>query len=122
MKSFQILIFLLLLGYIITGCTSKIDEVGPPPPDLIPRDTMVNIIADIHLMDAIMQNAQKRGDDQLENKKIILYESIMEKHQITRDQFESSLEYYEQNLDVIDAIYADVITRLSKMKSGAEQE
>jgi hypothetical protein len=120
MKNFRffILTFTFFLGFY--SCTSKIEKVYPPPEDLIPQNEMVDIIVDLHLMDAVLQSSQKRGDSEMESKKYYLYESILEKYDITREQFESSMEYYQQNLENIDAIYADVITKLSKLKSEAE--
>ena len=44
----------------------------------------------------------------------------MEKYGITREQFETSFNYYLVDLDVMDNIYARAITKLSKMKSEVE--
>ncbi|RLD55738.1 MAG: hypothetical protein DRJ05_12460, partial [Bacteroidetes bacterium] len=41
---------------------------------------------------------------------------------ISREQFESSMGFYQSDLEVMDEIYADVITKLSIMKSEMEKE
>lgn len=115
------LILILLAGGII-GCTHKLEVEEQPPEDLIPRDTMVSIFVDLRLMDAVLNFEQLRGSRHVDDKKYYLYLSVMDKYCITREQFERSFSYYQEDLDQIDQIYADAITRLSLMKSKEEQE
>jgi len=122
MKLSRFVIWPSILFLMLLSCTSKIEKITPPPDNLIPQNTMVEIIVDLHLMDGVLQSSQKRGDREMESKKYYLYKSILEKYDITREQFESSMEYYQQDLETIDAIYADVVTELSKMKSETENE
>lgn len=112
---FSILIFFL-------SCTPAIDRLQPPPDDLIPRDEMINIVVDLRLMDAVLSTKQKAKAKDAENTKYYLHNSILEKYGITRDRFERSHAYYQQDLKILDDIYAEAITRLSKMKSELEKE
>jgi len=122
MKPFRILVIFILVLFLMPGCTSKLDQVSPPPADLIPRDVMIDVLVDFHLYDAVLQSSTKRGDENKDYKKYFLYTSIVEKYNITREQFENSILYYQQDIEVMDAIYAEVITKLSKMKSEAEKQ
>ena len=45
----------------------------------------------------------------------------MEKYGITRDKFERSMEYYQSDLKVLDEIYEEAITKLSKLKTEEVQ-
>jgi hypothetical protein len=105
-----------------SGCTEKVREKAIPPNDLIPRDEMVDIIVDMHLYDAIIWKEQKTKTKKIQVEKLFLYESILEKYHITKEKFESSMGFYQSDLEVLDEIYADVITKLSKMKSETEKE
>ncbi len=109
---------IILLG----GCTEKVQTEAIPPDDLIPREEMIGIIVDMHLFDAIIWKDQKTKPKSIQQRKHHLYKSILEKYNISREQFESSMKYYQSDLGVFDEIYADAITKLSKMKAEVEKE
>lgn len=117
-----LLLFTLLLSAGISGCTEKLNKEKEPPADLINRDTMVSIFVDLRLMDAVLNYEQRNGNRKINDIKFYIHNSIMDKYGITRDQFERSFTYYQTDLDVIDKIYADAITRLTKMRSKIKME
>ena len=118
-----LIVFIVLFSLIFqSGCTEKVRKKQLPPDDHIPREEMVDIIVDMHLYDAIIWKEQKTKTRKIQYEKFFLYESILEKYQISREQFESSMDYYQSDLEVMDEIYADVITKLSIMKSEMEKE
>jgi hypothetical protein len=122
MKQSSFVIAVLVSLIFQLGCTEKVREKQVPPEDLIPRDEMVDVIVDMHLYDAIIWKKQKNKIKKIQFDKFFLYESILEKYHISREQFESSMSYYQSDLEVLDEIYADVITKLSILKSETEKE
>ena len=113
---------MILLAAGISSCTQKLNKETEPPADLINRDSMVSIFVDLRLMDAVVNYEQRQGNWKINDIKFYMHNSIMDKYGITREQFERSFTYYQTNLEVIDQIYADAITRLTKMKSKIEIE
>lgn len=85
---------------------------------------MVDIIVDLEIYDAIINTESKKKDNKpiIHYKKYYLYNSILEKYDITREQFNQSFEYYQNDLEFLDGMYADAITQLSKMKSEVDKE
>ncbi|MCF8369555.1 MAG: DUF4296 domain-containing protein [Bacteroidales bacterium] len=83
---------------------------------------MVDILVDIRLFEASLVFDQKKGVKDFNERKYYLYNSIMNKYNISREQFESSFTYYQSDLEVMDKIYADAITKLSLVKSKLELE
>lgn len=77
---------------------------------------MVDVVVDLRLMDAIMNVKLRKKEMGLDSVNVLLHNSIMEKHGITRDQFERSLAYYQKDLKVLDEIYEQAITKLTLMK------
>lgn len=122
MKQAQIVSVIFISLILQAGCTEKVQEKQIAPDNLIPRDEMVDIIVDMHLYDAIIWKEQKTKTKKIAYDKLFLYESILEKYHISGEQFESSMSYYQSDLGVFDEIYADVITKLSVMKSETEKE
>ncbi|MEZ5083871.1 MAG: DUF4296 domain-containing protein [Bacteroidales bacterium] len=111
-----------LISLLIWGCTTKLENHPDPPENLIHRDTMVNIIVDLRLFEAKLTFQQKKVSKTFGKYKLYLHNSVMEKYHIDRDQFDESFEYYQYDLKTLDGIYADAITRLSKIKSQVEIE
>lgn len=104
----------------MSQCTRKIDKEIDPPENLIPMDEMVDLIVDMRIYDAIIKTKQQMPGSNVNYYRYFLHNSIMEKYDITREQFETSFNYYLVDINVMDEIYADAITKLSKMKSEVE--
>ena len=116
MRKTGIILFVITGLMIFGNCTRSINRKQNEPADLIPRDTMVNIIVDLRLMDATLVVNQRNGESNNNNLKYFLNNSIMNKYNITRPQFDSSFYFYERDLKVLDGIYADAITKLTLMR------
>ncbi|MCB0806064.1 MAG: DUF4296 domain-containing protein [Bacteroidales bacterium] len=109
--------------FLIQACTQKVEVSEVKPENLIPRDSMVDILVDMQIMESILMIEQKRGShSEVNEKKYELYNDILEKHNISKEEFDSSFVYYQNDLKVLDEIYADAITKLSKMKTNVNLE
>lgn len=116
------LIISILSFMVVFGCTQKVETVVIPPENLIPKDQMVDIVVDLLLYDAILVKKQRKNEKDQDYTKYYLHNSIMEKYNITRESFETSFDYYAHNLKVMDEIYAEAITKLSKMQAEIETD
>ena len=119
----QSILYLLAFIFLIIqpACTRKLTEEAIPPVDLIPQEQMVDIILDLHVYDAIM-NSMKRKPKKIQNEeRFYLYNSVIEKHKITREQFKASFKYYQEDIEVMDQIYEEVEKKLNIMKSEIEK-
>lgn len=112
-------IFFLL---VLFGCTQKVETVVTIPENFIQQDQMVDIVVDLLLMDAVLVKKQKKKSKDLDFSKYYLHNSILEKYNITRGEFDSNFTYYAQNLKVMDVIYAEAITKLTKMQGEIDSE
>lgn len=79
---------------------------------VIPRDSLINIIVDMHIADAVLLNplVQSKISDVSSNQ---LYHSVLEKYGITKSRFIESMKYYAENPLVLDSIYYNVIEKLN---------
>ncbi len=116
------LFFIILSILLFSGCTNKIDDKKNIPADLIAKDQMVDVVVDLRLLDAIMNVKLRKKETGLDSVNVLLYNSIMEKHGITREQFERSLTFYQGDLKVLDEIYEQAITKLILMKPEKTEE
>lgn len=97
------LISTLLLG----ACAEKVIE---PPEDLIPQDTMTEILYDLSLLNA----ASSVGGNALKEKDIEVMPYLFDKYGIDSLQFVTSDQYYASVPLTYEAIYKEIQARLEK--------
>lgn len=109
MKRLLFIIIILTLG----GCGQMND---PKPADLIPQERMIQVLADIHVADALVEH--KTGMQNL-NLPLTsaLYNQIYKNNSITAEQYKTSYNYYEAHPALMDNMYTQVITELSKREA-----
>lgn len=95
------------------GCNRFADD---KPTDLIPQDKMIEVLVEIHVADAVVE--QKFGP-QTPNLPMTnaLYNRIYQNYGITAAQYKLSYRYYEAHPDIMDKMYTQVITELSKKEA-----
>jgi len=111
------LAFFLALISIAVSCVPKQEISAKKVPDgIILPDTMVAIITDLHLAESSLRQLKMDGKatDSIAQH---AFEVIFTKYKITRDDLEKSTAYYQDNLETYEAIYSDVITRLTLVQT-----
>ena len=78
------------------------------PPQYIQPDEMEDILYDYHVAQGIATGVENNPYDSH-----LYYEAVLKKHQVTREQFDSSLHYYYYRSDRFIDIYKRVQERLS---------
>jgi hypothetical protein len=86
------------------------------PDHLLDQNQMSDIVAEMHLADAIASGSKTGHTDSILQEVVSLNAFILDKHQITREQFLESFDYYKQNPILMDSMYAEVITKLSSQE------
>lgn len=105
----QRILITIAISTIILSCniiTNKTDD------NIIPRDSMVQIITEIHLADAVLNNAQNNGYIEPDSTPKY-YSEILKKHNITKEKFDRSIKHYVDQLEEFDNMYDEVIAKLN---------
>lgn len=99
---------------LIVGFASACQDVQKveKPDNLIPEDKMVDIIADISLM----QSARNYNKSIFEKTGIEPQKHILKKYKVDSLQIKRSSDYYADNVSVYQRIYDSVKSRFEKMK------
>jgi hypothetical protein len=108
-QKYSYLIIILLLF----GCAP---EKPQSPRDMLSQQQMSDIIAEMHLADAII-NMKNITPDSAKQAGVNLREFIYEKHHTDHKQFTESFEFYKMNPMLMDSVYAEVIIKLSDKES-----
>lgn len=95
---------LILFSVVLIGCGA--DDTGEPvsPKDIISTEKMIPLIVDLQILESHYQRLYLRPN---------LYKSaldsassfVFEKHAVTKNQFNSSFNYYAADVNVIYSIY-----------------
>ena len=87
------------------------DDVPPPQP-LMPRQQLVSVLADLHLLEARLENSRLSPDSAralfLQQQK-----SIFWRREITDSLFQQSYRYYASHDKDLDDIYGNVLDTLA---------
>ena len=113
-KIFPAIVIAMLLLF---SCAPKQDlSEKNVPENIIRPDSMVVIIVDMQLAEAVLQEMRRTGKFE-ESIAITSFKKIFTNHNISKEKYEKSIAYYEQNLETYEKIYEKVITRLSQLRA-----
>jgi hypothetical protein len=112
--------FLLIVTMFLSLVACKSSKPGR---DLIPPETFVPLLVDLHLVYSI-QTAQKFRNLSREVDSVDTYSYVFEKHGVTKAIFDSTLAWYTRHPDQFTDIYDHVVMQLSQIADslGVEQE
>ncbi len=103
-----ITVFVLLL---LISCGGKNNDQRPD--DVLPPETMTKILTDMHLAEGYI-NARTGNADSLKQLGVGYRDEIYKTYQTNNEQFKKSFDFYNLHPVILDSIYAEVITALSK--------
>ena len=78
---------------------------------------MSEVLYDVHIVETTLLHLQQNNHNVL-NKQKQLYDLVLKKHKVSKQDFDSSLTYYAtKNLNALEKVYADLITSLTKKQA-----
>lgn len=130
----RFLIFSLLFLF---SCGQSKDKKISKPDDLLPRDKMVAVLSDVYLLEAslsirsantvqihqllpqeLMRDSMKpQVPISSEKKDPLPYYDIFKRNEVTKKQYEETMEWYATNADELNKLYDDVIIELTKRQA-----
>jgi hypothetical protein len=89
--------------------------------EFIPRDILVQVISDMHIMDGITNDMHYyRKYNPVDS--IDLYSSIFVKHETSKDQFAVTISEYSKYPDLLNEVYDEVLMNLNLLLDKIEAE
>ncbi|MDP4267113.1 MAG: DUF4296 domain-containing protein [Bacteroidota bacterium] len=83
--------------------------------DIIPPKKMVEVIYDVHQVEAKLNMEQIKGRNITSLSKEY-YNSLFKKHDLTKEEFEKSIEYYAERPAEFEEIYTKVINKFNTVQ------
>ncbi len=107
MKHTPLYILLIFTLFCLSDCKKSEDK------DIVPEDKFIDVLVDIHIADAVMSD-KGLYDGSLKDVKKSYYHYVLKKHNLSRQSFDKSLEYYSQHGEVYVKMYDKVIDKISE--------
>ena len=145
-ESVKKLLSILLVLAIVAGCSTPEGKSGPAmeePDDLIPREKMILVIADVHLLEASLGLRAPAPPSRMPNQvpgqpfipteapaalpevtqqKSLPYYDIFKKHGVTLEQYRSSYQWYTLDPEEYGLMYDEVINELTRRQVKEQAE
>jgi hypothetical protein len=106
-------VFLIL--YVMTSCGDRNTSSLPaslPADSVIPREEMIHVLADIHLVEAALQ-VQRNQHLSLAQVTTGYYEWLCSKYHISKKKLMGNLGYYKQDPEKLNKMYEEVVKELT---------
>jgi len=108
----RIFIFALIF---LTGCRKSTEEI---PRGIISRDSMIFIMADIHIAEArIMKSGSKSSNRDLRS---AYMQKVLTKSGVDTARFRKSFDYYSLHPEIFAEMYEDVVVVISKKQAESK--
>ncbi len=98
------------------SCTNDGLQSVKKPSDLVSRETMANIMADMHMADAGL-SANNLTPDSIKRMNAGYYDFVLNKYQTSQESFEASFDYYLSIPMEMDTIYTFIVDELNKRET-----
>lgn len=109
--------------FVFSSCGEK--QPTPVPADVLPKEKMAQVFTDIHMAEAganapMITDIPAKDLDSI-SKSNISFQKIFDKNQITKEQYDKSLQFYIDHPELLDKVYEEVLNELSKMQGEASK-
>jgi hypothetical protein len=110
-------VLFLLFAFAVTGCKREKQISGKA---FVEREVLIDVLVDLHLVDGVTQDRQfgrKYDADSID-----VLSPILEKHQISKQMFDTTMYVYTRNPKLLDEVYNDVLIKLNVMLDENSKE
>jgi hypothetical protein len=91
---------------IFLSCKERVSTTKRIPSDIISKEKMAMILADIHIAENMFPGSAQKDSAQIKIRTV--YETVYKKYGITKKEFDKSLNYYLKNPDRLAEVYDQV--------------
>ena len=110
-------VLFLLLAIAFTGCKKDKEISGR---EFVEREVLIDVLVDLHLVDGVTQD--RKFGRKYDADSIDVLSPILEKHQISKQMFDTTMYVYTRNPTLLDEVYNDVLIKLNVMLDENSKE
>lgn len=117
MPNRTVYLLMLFLVMALSACKKDKPITGK---EFIEREVLVDLLVDLHLMDGVTQDRQ--FSRKFEADSIDMVTPVLDKYQVTRQMFDTTMYVYSRNPKLLDEVYNDVLIKLNVMLDENSKE
>ncbi|MCK9453222.1 MAG: DUF4296 domain-containing protein [Bacteroidales bacterium] len=106
----RLLPFILVLLLLFTAC-QKTEKTKAKPAVFLTETQMIKLVTDIQLLEAALNQRRNIGQN-INEVKILWFNQLFEKHQLTDVIFDENLAYYNEQPAVMERILEEVLANI----------
>jgi hypothetical protein len=110
-------VLFLLLALAVSGCKKDKRISGK---EFVEREVLIDVLVDLHLVDGVTQDRQ--FGRKFDADSIDVLSPILEKHQISKQMFDTTMYVYTRNPKLLDEVYNEVLIKLNVMLDENSKE
>ena len=110
-------LLLLILLMLTPACKKKEKITGKI---FMEREVLVDVLVDIHLADGVTND--RKFNRKYDADSIDVLSPILEKHQVSREMFDTTLLIYSRYPEIFDQVYNDVLIKLNLLLDASDKE
>jgi len=103
---------IILLLLVLAGCYHDAPQESFDMSKVISQDSMVSLLTDLQLVDGTVNLRAKEGKPMADYASAY-FQKMLDKHAVSKDEFNESIRYYSFYIEKMDEIYEQVIINLS---------
>ncbi len=108
-----------LFGIFLASACSDSLVSNNKPKNLIPRDSMVQVLKEMTLLEAHIQTKFMHVS-RFKETMLLSGKKLLEKHHISSQRYEESMAFYGSRQDEMQSIYGEILDSLNKMATIKE--
>ncbi len=111
------LFLLLLFPFVLFSCyEEKAEQMNIDKSRVIPPEKMESLLTDLFLVEGAVSYMADKGTP-IDGYSKKYFEEILDKHKVTKDEFEESIKYYTYHIEKLDKVFENVIVNLSELET-----
>jgi len=114
----RIPILLLVILLVLTPACKKKEKITGKA--FMEREVLVDVLVDIHLADGVTND--RKFNRKYDADSIDVLSPILEKHQVSREMFDTTLLIYSRYPEIFDQVYNDVLIKLNLLLDASDKE
>lgn len=104
------------LIFLLTNCSPEKAKLKPS----VPKEKMISVLVDIHLLEARAEELKELNDTFITVKRAA-YDSIFIHHDVNKDEFLKTFNWYEEHPQEMDLLYEMVVDSFSVLEANSEK-
>ena len=85
------------------------------PADIIQPDSLVEVLTEVHILQATMQLGYTQNDSLFSAQKA--FQTLWRKHSMTESDYQKDMKFYGYHPELLDSVYEKVLSNLEEQKA-----